>query len=97
MRLRRAGLASLLVALFAVAGASVAPTQALSGIAAATVVWQARDERPAPVARQARRRATAGAAIGAPHTSTVSPGVPQAPVRHALFQRPPPTFLPHSI
>jgi hypothetical protein len=97
MRFRGAGLASLLVALFAMAGTAVAPAQDLSGTTSTSIVWQARDERPAPVARRSHRRATPGAAIGQSQTATVAQGVPQARVRHALFQRPPPTFSPRSI
>jgi hypothetical protein len=92
MRLRRTGFASLLVALLAMSGAAVAPTRGLGGLSAPSVVWQARDERQAPVARKSSARLAAVTRIGAPHTSPIGPGVPQSPVRHALFQRPPPAF-----
>jgi hypothetical protein len=90
MRLRRARLASLIVALLALSGAAVAPTRGLGGTTAASIVWQARDERQAPVARKAGLHG-AGRYVGRTELRSAGcPGVPKLPVRHALFQRPPP-------
>src|SRR4029079_10862576 len=54
--LRRAGVLSLLVALFALGGASVAPTRGFAGTHATAIVWEARSVRQAPIVRNARRR-----------------------------------------
>jgi hypothetical protein len=91
MRLRRASFASLIVALLALSGATVAPTRGLGGTNAPSIVWQARDERQAPVAQKAGSRHRAGRYVGRTESGSAGrPGVPQSPVRHALFQRPPP-------
>jgi len=88
--MRRAGVASLLIALFALAGASVAPTRGVDGPQRASIVWQVRGDRTSHVVRNTRPR---GVAFTASHAAvTAASGVDYrcTPVRHALFQRPPP-------
>jgi hypothetical protein len=88
--MRRAGVLSLLVALFALAGASVAPTRLLTGTHATAIVWEARSPRQAPVIRHARHRVPIAIAGATPRSGITSTFPASSLVRHALFQRPPP-------
>jgi len=81
---------SLIVALFALGGATVAPTRGVAGTSAAAIVWQARETRTAPVSRAVRRRAPALTTGTAQPVALVASVLPLWFVRHALFQRPPP-------
>jgi hypothetical protein len=89
--MRRASVAALLVALFALTGAAVAPTRGVAGSrTTVSIVWEHRGARTVPVARQIAVRAIA---IDFVPTTTISPrrvDIGQAPALHALFQRPPP-------
>ncbi len=89
--MRRVSVATLLVALFALTGATVAPTRGVVGSETASIVWELGGSEKAPVTRHVARRAVA---IGTTQTADVSSslflGAAPAPVRHALFQRPPP-------
>ena len=78
---------SLLVVALALAGATVVPSRD-AGRSHASIIWQAADRQQAPATAKVDR-----------HRPTSSPGatpttVPQrataSPVRHALYQRPPP-------
>jgi hypothetical protein len=89
MRLRRAGLVSLIVALMAISGASVAPVRGADGRRTASIVWQARDKKPAPVARKILRPAIAHTAASPAAAPSLAAAF-RAPVRHPLYQRPPP-------
>jgi len=88
--LRRAGVLSLLVALFALGGASVAPTRGFAGTHASAIVWEARSVRQAPIVRNARRRRPIAIARAVPHGVAADTRHASLLVRHALFQRPPP-------
>jgi hypothetical protein len=90
MRLRRAGLVSLIVALMAISGASVAPVRGADGRCTASIVWQARDEKPAPVARKISRPAIVAGVAASPAAAPSQAAALYAPVRHSLYQRPPP-------
>jgi len=89
---RRRRLASLLVAVLAVTGAFAVPSAAAaSSRLNAPVVWAARDQHPAKVGTGTRpiRWRRASARVDRPRPAFVL----SAPVRHALFQRPPPILL----
>ena len=87
--LRRAGVLSLLVALFALGGASVAPTRGFAGTHATAIVWEARSSRQAPIVQNAPRRRPIAIA-GADPVVSADTRHASLLVRHALFQRPPP-------
>jgi hypothetical protein len=91
MRLRRAGLVSLIVALMAISGASVVSVRGADGRRTASIVWQARDEKPAPVARKIARPPIVARGAASPSATPSQAAALYAPVRHPLYQRPPPT------
>jgi len=92
--MRRVSVAALLVALLALSGAAVANTRGVAGSqTTVSIVWKQRGARMVPVAHQVAERA---AAIGLAQATTYSPlrvETRPAPVRHALFQRPPPVVV----
>ncbi|HEY1307846.1 MAG TPA: hypothetical protein VGF24_30045 [Vicinamibacterales bacterium] len=92
--MRRVSVAALLVALFAISGAAVAPTRGAAGSrTAVSIVWKQRGARTVPVARQVAQRSVA---IGLARTAITSPlrvETRPVPARHALFQRPPPAVV----
>jgi hypothetical protein len=91
--IRRAGVLTVLVAMVALGGASVAPTRGLQGRHGASVVWQARDAQQAPVTRNIRRQPR-GITTTASQPEALVIGNRSTPfVRHSMFQRPPPSSI----
>ena len=88
--MRRASVATLLVALFALTGATVAPTRGVASPQTASIVWELRGTEKAPVARHVARRIVALATAQTTDISALRVNNKPTPVRHALFQRPPP-------
>jgi hypothetical protein len=92
VRLRRAQAVSLLVALMALAGATTAPTFGAGRTGRASIVWQAGDQRQAPHSWTSPRRVARLNRRPAPPAPTVGARATASPVRHRLFERPPPAF-----
>jgi hypothetical protein len=88
--MRRASVATLLVALFALTGAAVAPTRGVSSPQTASVVWELRGTEKAPVVRHVARRIVVLATAQTTDISSLRVNATPTPVRHALIQRPPP-------
>jgi len=94
--MRRAGILSLIVAMFALAGASVPPTRGLSGTFQSGIVWQAREPRTAPVSRSLPRPVLPSTVATRIVAGTIARPVTPV-VRHPLFQRPPPAIKPIAV
>jgi len=88
--MRRASVATLLVALFALMGASATPMRVSAERHTASIVWQGRGTRKAPVARTLARPIVASTASSRHARSFACSNGWQTPASHALFQRPPP-------
>ena len=89
MPLRRAHLGSLLVVVLALAGATVAPSRACSR-AEMSIAWAAGDARVAPAQVTPAPRHVVTEPTQPLRTAVSRPRAVDAPLRHSLFQRPPP-------
>jgi len=89
--LRRLRLGSLLVVALALAGATVGPSRD-AGRNTCSIIWQAGDSQQALVTATTDHRRVTSARGAISHTPESQPFI-ASPVRHALFQRPPP-YLP---
>ena len=89
MPLHRVHLGSLLVVALALAGATVAPSRAFSR-GEMSISWAAGDARVAPAQVTSAQRQVVAEPTQSLGTAVSRPRAADAPVRHSLFQRPPP-------